>query len=108
MSKSAMIRARIDPKLKKQAEEVLKSLGLNASEAISLFYSQIRYKQGIPFELKIPAKTFYSKVSTASTNALLKKAKRMTSGQRLEAFFNHSSLVGQMNKSSSRKKTKGD
>ena len=100
MPKSAMIRARIDPKLKKQAEAVLKSLGLNASEAISIFYSQIRYKQGIPFEVKIPIKKAkYSQVSRTSRKALVKKAKLMTPEQRLEAFFNHSYLVGGINKS---------
>ncbi len=37
MAKTEMIRARVDAKLKAQAEGVLSKLGLNASEAIRLF-----------------------------------------------------------------------
>ena len=53
--KSAMIRARIEPKAKNQAEEILKSLGLNPTEAISMFYYQIILKKGIPFALDLEA-----------------------------------------------------
>lgn len=53
MSKTAMIRARIEPCIKEQAEHVLKVLGISVSEAISLFYHQIKIKKGIPFDLKI-------------------------------------------------------
>ena len=52
-TKSAMIRARIEPKAKNQAEEILKSLGLNPTEAISMFYYQIILKKGIPFALDL-------------------------------------------------------
>ena len=50
-----MIRARIEPKAKNQAEEILKSLGLNPTEAISMFYYQIILKKGIPFALDLEA-----------------------------------------------------
>jgi DNA-damage-inducible protein J len=54
MVKSAMIRARIEPKLKDEVEKVFSRLGLSASEAIQLFYKQVRLHKGIPFEIKIP------------------------------------------------------
>ncbi len=56
MAKSAMIRARIEPDLKGEVESILKQLGLTTTEAITLFYNQVRLKNGIPFELKIPNK----------------------------------------------------
>lgn len=52
-TKSAMIRARIEPKTKDAAEEILKNLGLNPTEAISMFYYQIILKRGIPFSVSL-------------------------------------------------------
>jgi DNA-damage-inducible protein J len=52
--KTGMIRARIDPALKDRAETILGNLGLNASDAIRLFYTQITLTGGLPFPVKIP------------------------------------------------------
>ena len=38
MSKTAMIRARMEPTLKSDAEQILAQLGLSPAEAIRLFY----------------------------------------------------------------------
>jgi DNA-damage-inducible protein J len=57
MSKSASIHARIEPKLKEAAETILKELGLNATQAITLFYQQIRLNRGLPFVLRVPNDT---------------------------------------------------
>jgi DNA-damage-inducible protein J len=54
MPKSASIHARIEPELKAAAEAILKELGLNATQAITLFYQQVRINQGLPFVLRIP------------------------------------------------------
>lgn len=54
MAKSETIRARVEPELKRKAEEVLNALGLNASEAITLFYRQVALRRGLPFEVKLP------------------------------------------------------
>ena len=51
--KSAMIRARIEPKAKNKAEEILRNLGLNPTQAISMFYYQIILKKGIPFHIDL-------------------------------------------------------
>ena len=48
----ANINIRIDEKIKKDAEKVFKSLGLNPSTAINLFYIQVIRTNSIPFELK--------------------------------------------------------
>ena len=51
-----MIHARIDQNVKRQAESVFSSLGINTSEAIRMFFAQVAMNQGIPFEVKIPNK----------------------------------------------------
>jgi DNA-damage-inducible protein J len=54
MPKSVSIHARIKPELKEEAEAILKELGLNATQAITLFYQQIRLSRGLPFVVRIP------------------------------------------------------
>lgn len=56
-TKPAMIRARIDPALKSEVEGILSQLGLSSSEAINLFYHQVKLNQGLPFAVRIPNKT---------------------------------------------------
>jgi DNA-damage-inducible protein J len=53
-AKTGMIRARVDPDLKVRAEAILGDLGLNASDAIRLFYTQITLSDGLPFDVRIP------------------------------------------------------
>lgn len=57
MSKTATVHARIEPKLKKQAEGILRQLGLNQTQAITLFYKQVELHDGLPFNIVIPNKT---------------------------------------------------
>ena len=57
MPKSDMIRARVEPRLKSDVESVFKQLGLSASQAIGLFYSQVKMHKGLPFQVRIPNKT---------------------------------------------------
>jgi DNA-damage-inducible protein J len=54
MSKTAMVRARVEPMLKHRAEGVFHRLGLNATQAISLFYRQVEFRNGLPFDIVIP------------------------------------------------------
>ena len=57
MSKTAQIRARVDPGLKIRAEEILKMVGMTPTEAIRLFYRQVIMMKGLPFEVRIPNET---------------------------------------------------
>ena len=50
-------RARMDDDLKDGAEQILKSIGLNASDAIRLLYKQIIIRSEFPLELKVPNDT---------------------------------------------------
>ena len=49
-----MIRARVEPELKREAEELFSSLGLSTTEAITLFYRQVTLHQGLPFAVRMP------------------------------------------------------
>lgn len=57
MAKTAMIRARTSPDLKSEVEGILNKLGLTTTEAVNLFFSQVKLHKGIPFEIRIPNKT---------------------------------------------------
>ena len=52
-----MIRARISPDLKAEAESILDQIGLSSSDAIRMFYKQITMRKGLPFEARIPNAT---------------------------------------------------
>ena len=54
MAKTEMIRARVEPELKRQAEGYFSALGLSTTEAITLFYKQVTMHRGLPFEVRIP------------------------------------------------------
>ena len=54
MAKTATIRARIEPELKWQAEELFAQLGLSVTQAITLFYRQVTLQKGLPFAVRIP------------------------------------------------------
>lgn len=52
--KKSTIRIHIDPKLKDDANKVLKKIGLTPSQAINLLYKAIVRDQGLPPDLHIP------------------------------------------------------
>ena len=54
MAKTEMIRARVEPELKSQAEEIFSGLGLSPTAAITLFYRQVTLHHGLPFAVKVP------------------------------------------------------
>ncbi len=57
MTKTATVRARIEPNLKNDVEDLFKKLGLSTTEAINLFYRQVKMRKGLPFSVVIPNKT---------------------------------------------------
>jgi DNA-damage-inducible protein J len=54
MARSSRIFARVEPEVKKQAEDVLEQLGIPMSNAINIFLRQIVLQKGILFEMKLP------------------------------------------------------
>ena len=57
MAKTETVRARLEPELKERAELVFRRLGLNATQAITLFYTQVELRDGLPFDVAIPTST---------------------------------------------------
>ncbi|MCL6268767.1 type II toxin-antitoxin system RelB/DinJ family antitoxin [Sansalvadorimonas sp. 2012CJ34-2] len=54
MAKETTVRARISEELKQDAEDILRQLGLNTSQAINLFFSQVVLRKGLPFDVCLP------------------------------------------------------
>ena len=57
MAREATVRARIDPDLKDEVEHLFRELGLSTTEAITLFYHQVKLRHGLPFDVVVPNKT---------------------------------------------------
>lgn len=54
MAKTAQVNARTEPELKAEVEGILASLGLSTSEAINIFFRQVKLRRGLPFPVEIP------------------------------------------------------
>ena len=57
MAKTSTVRARIEPRLKSDAESLFHRLGLTTTEAITMFYRQTKLHSGLPFEVVVPNPT---------------------------------------------------
>jgi addiction module RelB/DinJ family antitoxin len=53
--KEAVVRARVDERLKKDSESILRRLGISQTGAIRMFFSQIVLRKGLPFEVTLQA-----------------------------------------------------
>ena len=78
-TKTATARALLDPKVKEEAERILKTLGLSVSKSFELFYRQVIAQRGLPFELHIPNE----KTMKAIENSREGKGQRFSSAQEL-------------------------
>lgn len=54
MTKSGTLHIRIEPNVKKQAEETLNELGLSITDAVNVFLKQVILTESIPFAIKKP------------------------------------------------------
>jgi len=54
--KESVVKARIEPSLKHETEEILHNLGLTTTDAIRMFFHQIRLHRGIPYPVQVPSK----------------------------------------------------
>ena len=54
MSAVDVVRARIEPGLKKEATAVLASMGLSVSDAIRLLLTRVATEKALPFEVRTP------------------------------------------------------
>lgn len=54
MPATSIVRARIDPKVKEEAEAVLEAIGLTVSDAVRLMMVRVVQERKLPFEPLIP------------------------------------------------------
>ena len=54
MGKTASVAVRMEPSLKRDAENILRGLDLSPSQAVTLLYRQLVLQKGLPFEVKLP------------------------------------------------------
>ena len=75
MAKTAMIRARMEPSLKESVEDIFNKIGLSTTEAITLFYNQVKLNKGIPFEIKIPNELTLETIQKSDNGEELRRVK---------------------------------
>lgn len=51
--KTAAINARIAPELKEDVESILSRLGMTTTQAITMYFEQIKMKRGLPFSVTL-------------------------------------------------------
>jgi DNA-damage-inducible protein J len=73
MGKTATIRARIEPGLKRSAEAVLKKIGLTPSEAITLFLMQVKLQKGLPFPVRVPNRATRRAITEADSGKAVER-----------------------------------
>ena len=74
MAKTATLHVRMDEQIKKEALEVFDTLGISASDAVTMFFRQAALKNAIPFELSADkvARNNFEKVSNFKKEDLQK------------------------------------
>ena len=58
MARTAELKLRIDPDLKRSATELYRRWGLNLTDAVTIFLNQSVAEGGLPFTMKAPAPVF--------------------------------------------------
>jgi len=81
MARTAMIRARTEPALKSEVERILEELGMTSTEAVNLFYRQVKLQKGLPFDVRIPNKT------TLETFRKTDEGKELNEYKNMKAFL---------------------
>ncbi|MCD8286370.1 MAG: type II toxin-antitoxin system RelB/DinJ family antitoxin [Clostridia bacterium] len=54
MNKSSVLTVRLEPTKRQIVAAILRALGLSESTAIDMFYDQIMYCNGLPFDVTLP------------------------------------------------------
>ena len=73
MSKSEVVKARVEPDVKQEAEAVFRELGLNTTQAITLFFKQVGLCKGMPFDVRIPNEETIQALAESSAGIDLKE-----------------------------------
>lgn len=73
MEKTTTLNIRVNPSVKKNAEDVLDKLGISMSTAIDMYLNQIYLTQSIPFTLKLPQAPGSVNIGVMSKDELMDK-----------------------------------
>ena len=73
MNKRVVVQAKVEPALKREAEAVFRELGLNTSQAIALFFEQVRLCKGMPFDVRVPNEETLKALADSKAGIGLKK-----------------------------------
>jgi DNA-damage-inducible protein J len=66
--KTSIINARVKPELKGDVEQILSKLGITTTQAITMFFEQIKINRGIPFPLQLPNEETVEAMQEARNN----------------------------------------
>ena len=77
--KTEIINARVEPALKACSEKIFRALGMNTTDAISIFLSQVVLNKGLPFDVRIPNKATRQAIKEVKVG----KGKRYKTSQQL-------------------------
>lgn len=88
MATTAFVRARIDQRVKDEAEAVLSYFGLTVSDAVRLTLTRVARDKALPLELKVP---------NAETQAAMAESRAMMAA-RLARFREGQDLIDALDK----------
>lgn len=71
--KTASVTARIQPEVKKQAEDILEKLGIPVSVLIDTLYRQIIMTNSIPYSLSVPSIPIQEDMNDEDFNKMMNK-----------------------------------
>lgn len=86
MAKTENLNIRIEPEIKREAENTLNYLGLTMAEAVKIFLKQVIMTDSIPFEIKKPK---YNK----ETLEAIEEAKKISKDSTTKTFSSIQELM---------------
>ena len=98
MAKTDTLNIRIEPKLKKEAEETLNDLGMNVADAVTIFLKQVVLTDSIPFEIKKP------KYNKETLEAIKEAFDIIKNPENYKSYDNVKDLMEDLNKEDEKKK----
>ncbi len=84
MSNTALVQTRVDPRLKRDVENVLSANGLDVPTAIRMYFSKIAQVGGIPFDVRI---------FNAETAAAMDEAEVLAADPNAKSYSSFSELL---------------
>jgi len=73
--KNSIVNARMESELKTEVEAIFKQLGMNTTQAISMFFEQVRLYRAIPFQIKLPNKDTVEVMEEITLDELISRGK---------------------------------